>query len=162
MFGCVLAGRADAVTIAQELRKFGKKLVFTNGCFDLLHAGHVTYLAAARQLGDALMVGVNDDASVRKLKGDGRPIMPLADRMRVLSALRSVDFVVAFSESTPADLIAAVQPDVLVKGSDYHVGDIVGRDIVESYGGRVEVVQLIPGRSTTDIIRRITGGTAKK
>jgi D-beta-D-heptose 7-phosphate kinase/D-beta-D-heptose 1-phosphate adenosyltransferase len=128
--------------------------VFTNGCFDLLHAGHVALLEAARGQGDYLVVGVNTDRSVRRLKGVGRPIVPLRERMEVLAALRSVDCVVPFGGPTPARIIALVRPDVLVKGSDYRRSEIVGLDTVVAGGGRVVTVPLRRGRSTTDLIRR--------
>jgi D-beta-D-heptose 7-phosphate kinase/D-beta-D-heptose 1-phosphate adenosyltransferase len=130
-------------------------IVFTNGCFDLLHRGHVEYLAAARQLGDVLVVGLNSDASVRRLKGPDRPINPEGDRAAVLDALRAVDFVTIFEEDTPAALIEAVQPDVLVKGADYTEDRIVGADIVRRRGGRVVIVPLLGGRSTSGLIARI-------
>lgn len=129
--------------------------MFTNGCFDLLHRGHVEYLAAARQLGDVLVVGLNSDASVRRLKGPDRPINPEGDRAAVLDALRAVDFVTIFEEDTPAALIEAVQPDVLVKGADYTEDRIVGADIVRRRGGRVVIVPLLGGRSTSGLIARI-------
>ena len=130
-------------------------LVFTNGVFDLLHPGHIDVLVAARQLGDALVVGVNDDASVRRLKGPGRPIRAAAERAFVLAALEAVDAVVIFPEDTPLELIRALRPDVLVKGGDYTPDTIVGRDDVESWGGRVAVVPLTPGHSTTSTIDRL-------
>jgi D-beta-D-heptose 7-phosphate kinase/D-beta-D-heptose 1-phosphate adenosyltransferase len=130
-------------------------IVFTNGCFDILHRGHVEYLAAARQLGDVLVVGLNSDASVRRLKGPDRPINPEGDRAAVLDALRAVDFVTIFEEDTPAALIEAVQPDVLVKGADYTEDRIVGADIVRQRGGRVVIVPLLGGRSTSGLIARI-------
>lgn len=137
-----------------EARAHGETIVMTNGCFDLLHVGHVHYLEAARRLGDVLIVAVNDDESVRRLKGPGRPINPLPDRMRMLAALKPVDWVVAFSEDTPAALIEAVRPDVLVKGGDYRVEDIAGADAVLAAGGRVEVLDFVEGRSTTALIER--------
>ncbi len=133
----------------------------TNGCFDLLHAGHVEYLSLARAMGDRLLVAVNDDASVRALKGAGRPITPVADRMRVLAALSSVDWVVPFSESTPARLIARLCPDVLVKGGDYQIEDIAGADVVQQNGGRIEVVPLLTGRSTSRTIEAVLGAAGR-
>ena len=133
----------------------GRRVVLTNGCFDLLHAGHVGLLEAARGQGDFLVVGVNTDRSVRRLKGAGRPIVPLRERMEILAALRSVDCVVPFAEPTPARLVARLRPDVLVKGSDYRVPEIVGREVVLARGGRVVTVPLRRGRSTTDLIRRV-------
>jgi len=137
-----------------RLRRRGVRLVFTNGCFDLLHVGHVTLLEKARALGDALVVGVNEDRSVRRLKGPGRPIVPLAERMEMLAGLRPVDYVVPFAEDTPAKVIAEVRPAVLVKGGDYRLGEIVGRGTVEEGGGRVVRVPLRKGRSTSDLIAR--------
>ncbi len=148
--------RAEAVSVANRLRIEGKRLVFTNGCFDILHPGHTDYLQRARAYGDALMVAVNTDASVRRQgKGDGRPINPLADRMTVLAALQSVDFVVAFDEDTPAELIRAVTPHVLAKGEDWRDKGVVGREWVEAHGGQVVLVPLVEGRSTTNIVDRI-------
>ena len=147
--------REQAVDLVVRLRTAGKTIVFTNGVFDLLHVGHLRYLQQARALGDALMVGLNSDRSVGAIKGPGRPITPEAERAEVLEALSCVDGVVVFDEETPHDLIAAVQPDVLVKGADWAEDAIVGRDIVEARGGRVVRVALEPGQSTTAIIDRI-------
>src|SRR6185295_10714775 len=134
-----------------------KKVVFTNGCFDILHLGHVTYLENARKLGDALIVAVNTDASVRRLnKGPNRPVNPEGDRSRVLSALAWVDVVVLFDEDTPLEIIKAVKPDILCKGADYkRKQDVVGWDVVESYGGRVALIPLVEGRSTSNVIDKI-------
>lgn len=137
---------------ARWRRTLSGRLVFTNGVFDLLHRGHVDVLIAARALGDALMVGVNDDASVRRLKGPSRPVRSAADRAYVLAALEAVDAVVIFPEDTPLELIRTVRPDVLVKGGDYTPDTVVGRDEVESWGGEVTVIPLTPGHSTTSII----------
>ena len=143
------------------LSRFGRprntRLVFTNGCFDILHRGHVEYLHQARALGDALVVGVNTDGSVEGLKGPGRPVVPQGDRALVLAGLESVDAVTLFSEDTPRDLIADLLPDILVKGGDYAPGEIVGREEVESAGGRVHVIPFIHGRSTSELIGRIKG-----
>jgi rfaE bifunctional protein nucleotidyltransferase chain/domain len=131
-------------------------LVFTNGCFDLLHVGHATYLEAARSLGDALVVGVNTDASARRLgKGAGRPFVGEVDRALLVASLESVDAVCLFDEDTPAQLIAEILPDVLVKGSDYALDQVVGREIVESVGGRVALIPRVEGRSTTELLGRI-------
>ncbi|MFH1853779.1 MAG: D-glycero-beta-D-manno-heptose 1-phosphate adenylyltransferase [Candidatus Omnitrophota bacterium] len=132
-----------------------EKIVFTNGCFDILHPGHVDYLSKAKALGDILIVGLNSDSSVRKLKGKCRPITPQNDRARVLSALESVDFVVIFSEPTPIRLIKALRPDVLVKGGDWAVKDIVGADFVQSRGGTVKSLPYLKGYSTKSIINKI-------
>lgn len=134
-----------------------RRIVFTNGCFDVLHAGHVRYLEAARHEGDVLFVGVNDDASVARLKGPGRPINPLADRMEVLAALRAIDHVVPFNTDSVEPLIRRVRPDVLVKGGDYTVEGVVGADFVRSYGGRVIVLAHAPGRSSTATIQSLAG-----
>lgn len=142
------------------LKTAGRQLVFTNGCFDILHAGHVTYLAFARQQGDALIVGLNSDASVRRSKGPTRPVNHERDRAFVLAALESVDYVVIFDEDEPKALITELIPDVLVKGSDW-AHYVSGRDIVEAAGGRVVLADLVAGRSTTGIIERITGSGAK-
>ena len=132
-----------------------RTLVFTNGCFDLLHPGHVEYLAQARALGDALVVGLNSDASVRRLNGAGRPLVPEAGRAAMLAGLRSVDAVTLFDEDTPLELIRALLPDVLVKGGDYDRDGIVGRDAVEKAGGDVRVLPFVEGYSTTDILTRL-------
>ena len=150
--------------VGELLRRFGRprdrRVVFTNGCFDLLHAGHVASLVAARSLGDALVVGVNSDDSVRRLKGAGRPLMHQADRAYLIAALACVDGVITFDEDTPRALIAELLPDVLVKGGDYAVDDVVGRAEVEAAGGRVVLVPTLPGRSTTDLIERIVAQAA--
>jgi D-beta-D-heptose 7-phosphate kinase/D-beta-D-heptose 1-phosphate adenosyltransferase len=142
----------ELLALVEEAKRRGERVVFTNGCFDILHAGHVSYLEEAKSCGDRLIVAVNDDASVTRLKGAGRPITPLADRMAVLAGLAAVDWVVAFAEDTPADLIAQVLPDVLVKGGDYRVDQIAGADTVQRNGGEVRVLGFKPGRSTTALI----------
>ena len=147
--------RAEAYRFVNDLRASGKTIVFTNGVFDLLHIGHLRYLEEARKLGDALLVGVNSDRSVRLLKGSDRPITAEGERAEVLAALTCVDGVVIFDEETPRDLIQAIQPDVLVKGADWAEDAIVGRDIVEARGGRVVRVAIQPGHSTTRIVEKI-------
>ncbi|MCB0341302.1 MAG: D-glycero-beta-D-manno-heptose 1-phosphate adenylyltransferase [Bdellovibrionales bacterium] len=132
----------------------GKKLVFTNGCFDILHVGHVRYLQEAKAQGDLLFVGVNSDASVKRLKGSSRPIQNEQDRAEILLALSSVDYVSIFDEDTPEQLIHVVKPDVLVKGGDWSIDQIVGAPFVQSYGGTVKSLQFVDGRSTTKIIER--------
>jgi D-beta-D-heptose 7-phosphate kinase/D-beta-D-heptose 1-phosphate adenosyltransferase len=138
----------------QRLKAAGKRLVFTNGCFDILHLGHATYLAWARAQGDALVVAINTDASVRRNKGPKRPIVGQDDRAALLLALRCVDYVILFDEDTPERVIAAIVPDVLVKGRDW-AGNVVGSDIVEAAGGEVRLAALVAGRSTTGIIERV-------
>jgi len=133
----------------------GKKVVFTNGCFDILHVGHVKYLQEAKSQGDILVVGINADASVRKLKGSERPIQNEVDRGEVLSALGCVDYVAIFEEDTPENLIKLIKPDVLVKGGDWKVDQIVGSDFVMSYGGKVKSLQFVQGKSTTNIVSKI-------
>jgi|SRR5688572_19768290 rfaE bifunctional protein nucleotidyltransferase chain/domain len=136
-------------------REAGKVVVFTNGCFDLLHPGHVALLEAARREGDVLVVGLNSDRSVRGLKGPGRPVVPEDERAEALGALEAVDRVVVYDEDTPLELIQAVRPDVLVKGADWARDAIVGRDVVEADGGRVVRAAILPGRSTSELVGRI-------
>jgi rfaE bifunctional protein nucleotidyltransferase chain/domain len=151
-----VVSRGAAARWVKKLQGQGQKVVFTNGCFDLLHPGHVTYLEQARSQGEALMVGVNTDDSVRRLaKGAARPVTPEVDRARVLAALACVDRVVLFDEDTPLELITSLQPDVLVKGGDYRLDEIVGRKVVEARGGQVLVLPFIPGYSTTELLCRI-------
>ncbi|MGE0041442.1 MAG: D-glycero-beta-D-manno-heptose 1-phosphate adenylyltransferase [Vicinamibacterales bacterium] len=151
--------RGDAVAWVADLRAAGRVIVFTNGVFDLLHPGHVRYLADARRLGDALVVGVNSDRSVRAQgKGPDRPITPEAERAEVLAGLAAVDAVVIFDEDTPHAIVSALQPDILVKGADWGPDNIVGRDVVEARGGRVERIPLAEGYSTTAILRKIRQG----
>ncbi|MEM7201251.1 MAG: bifunctional heptose 7-phosphate kinase/heptose 1-phosphate adenyltransferase [Planctomycetota bacterium] len=155
-----ILSRDQAMSVAARLRTEGRRLVFTNGCFDILHPGHTDYLAKARAYGDALMVAINTDESVhRQGKGDNRPINPLENRMAVLAALQDVDYVVPFDTDTPLPLIEATTPHVLVKGEDWRDRGVVGREWVESHGGQVVLVTLRPGCSTTGIIERILGGT---
>ena len=146
---------ADAVALVARLRAEGKSIVFTNGIYDLLHPGHVRYLQAARAEGDALVVGVNSDRSVRANKGPDRPINPEQERAELIAALAAVDAAVIFDEDTPHAIITALQPDVLVKGADWAADQIVGRDVVEARGGRVVRVTVEPGHSTTAILVRI-------
>jgi D-beta-D-heptose 7-phosphate kinase/D-beta-D-heptose 1-phosphate adenosyltransferase len=139
----------------RALKRRGKTVVFTNGTFDILHRGHVSYLQAARRLGDVLVVGLNTDESIRRIKGPRRPINSNQDRADVLSALQCVDYVVFFGDDTPARLIQTLIPDILVKGADWKKGEIVGGDVVEAHGGKVRRIRLTPGRSTTNVIQRI-------
>jgi D-beta-D-heptose 7-phosphate kinase/D-beta-D-heptose 1-phosphate adenosyltransferase len=139
----------------QRHKAAGRKIVFTNGCFDLIHLGHVKYFQFARAQGDLLIVGVNTDASIRGLKGPQRPIVNEHDRIEVLAELESIDYLVRFEDETPLRLIEAIQPDVLVKGADYKKEDVVGWEIVEKHGGHVALAPLIDGRSSTNLIQRI-------
>jgi D-beta-D-heptose 7-phosphate kinase/D-beta-D-heptose 1-phosphate adenosyltransferase len=136
-------------------RAAGRRVVLTNGCFDLLHPGHIALLESARALGDVLIVAINSDASVRLLKGNGRPLVPETERAEALGALEAVDAVVVYAEPTPREIVAALRPDILVKGADWAEDAIVGREEVEAAGGRVERVALVPGRSTTSLVERI-------
>jgi rfaE bifunctional protein nucleotidyltransferase chain/domain len=150
--------RGEAEHLAARLRQEGKVLVFTNGCFDVLHRGHVDLLAAARKLGDVVAVGVNSDDSVRRLKGPDRPWMSEEDRAALVAALAAVDWVIVFPEDTPRELIEALHPRVLVKGGDYRREDVVGADRVESEGGSVIIVPLTPDRSSTALRHRVRSG----
>ncbi len=150
-----IVDRDSIVRRAEEYRKAGRRIVFTNGCFDILHMGHITYLNEARGLGDILVVGVNTDASIRRLKGPSRPIIPEIERSHVLASLECVDHVVLFDDDTPLDLIRSIRPDILVKGADYTKEQVVGHDIVESYGGEVRLIPVVGSLSTSAIIDRI-------
>jgi D-beta-D-heptose 7-phosphate kinase/D-beta-D-heptose 1-phosphate adenosyltransferase len=152
----------EFLPVRRLLSREGQKLVFTNGCFDLLHAGHIDYLEKARALGDCLVIAINSDASVREIKGDARPIIPEQERAEVLAALQCVDFVTFFSEPTPHEIIQAILPDVLVKGSDWALDEIVGRTEVETAGGRVVTIDFLPGYSTSSIINTILRNYGKK
>lgn len=149
--------RDNLSAFAAALRAHGQRIVFTNGCFDILHVGHVRYLGAARALGDCLVVGLNSDASVRRLKGLERPVNEEADRAEVLDALRAVDYVTIFDEPTAAELIEIIRPDVYVKGGDYTIATLPEAKIVRGYGGRVEFIDLVPERSTTRVIEKLRG-----
>ena len=153
-----LSSSLEARAHAQSVQTAGGLLVFTNGVFDLLHPGHVRYLDAARRLGDALIIGINSDRSVRAIKGPTRPLNPEHERAEVLLSLSCVDAVVVFDEDTPHRLITTIQPDILVKGSDWGANEIVGRDVVEARGGRVVRIDLAEGYSTTELIRRVRSG----
>ena len=151
----MLVERQDIAKFCEILRKGGQKVVFTNGCFDILHAGHVTYLDAAKAQGDVLVLGLNTDASVRRLKGPERPINNELDRAKVVGALKSVDYVVLFGEQTAEAVIAEVKPDIYVKGGDYTLDTLPEAKIVQSYGGKVAFIDMVEGRSTTNIINKI-------
>jgi D-beta-D-heptose 7-phosphate kinase/D-beta-D-heptose 1-phosphate adenosyltransferase len=148
-------GRDELKAIVDRLKQEGKTVIFTNGCFDILHAGHTRYLKAARTLGDALVLALNSDSSVRAVKGEKRPIVPEAERAEVLSALSSVDYVTVFDEPTPLELIEFLRPDVIVKGGDWAEKDIVGGGAGGRGGGRVAVMPEIEGASTTNIIEKV-------
>jgi len=139
----------------QDAKAHGEKIVFTNGCFDIIHAGHVGYLAEAKKLGDRLVVAINDDDSVTRLKGAGRPINPVDRRMAVLAGLEAVDWVVSFSEDTPEVLLGAIQPEILVKGGDYTIDQVVGGELVESYGGSVQALEFLDDCSTSAIMEKM-------
>lgn len=151
----MLVARKDIAKFCEILRQGGQKVVFTNGCFDILHAGHVTYLEAAKAQGDVLVLGLNTDESVRRLKGPERPINSELDRAKVVGALKAVDYVVLFGEQTAEAVIAEVKPDVYVKGGDYTLDTLPEAKIVQSYGGRVAFIDMVEGRSTTNIINKI-------
>ena len=151
-----LIKRSSIGALAERLRRRKKRIVFTNGVFDILHRGHVEYLARARSFGDVLIVGLNSDESTRRLKGTGRPLQKQKDRALILLALEAVDYVVIFGEDTPERLIDQIRPDVLVKGADYRLPDIAGADFVKSHGGSVRRVRLTRGRSTSRIIQRLS------
>ncbi|MDD2424071.1 MAG: D-glycero-beta-D-manno-heptose 1-phosphate adenylyltransferase [Candidatus Cloacimonetes bacterium] len=147
----------EIADISEDLHLSGQQIVFTNGCFDIIHAGHVAYLSQAKALGDILIVGLNSDASVKRLKGDGRPINTQQDRALVLAAFSFVDYVVIFEQNTPLALIKEVEPDILVKGGDWPISKIVGSDIVMERGGRVLSLNFVEGLSTTGILERLKG-----
>jgi len=157
----MLIDSAKIQEFCQILRDGGQRVVFTNGCFDILHAGHVRYLSKARSFGDCLVLGLNSDASVRRIKGPARPINNEQDRAEVVGALGCVDYVVIFDEPTAEALITKVHPDVYVKGGDYTLETLPEGQIVQKYGGRVELVKLVEGRSTTNVINKIQAGIGK-
>jgi D-beta-D-heptose 7-phosphate kinase/D-beta-D-heptose 1-phosphate adenosyltransferase len=148
--------------VLQNLKNQGKKVVFTNGVFDLLHLGHVTYLQAARAQGDLLVVGLNSDESVRRIKGPLKPLLPLAERAEMLLALKCVDFVTFFEEENPYNVIKILRPDVLVKGGDWAIDKIIGGDLVQSWGGKVMNIPVVEGRSTTNLIQMVVERFGKK
>lgn len=148
----------EFLEIRKKIKQEGKKLVFTNGCFDIIHRGHVSYLNRAKALGDYLVVALNSDDSVRRLKGEGRPINKLEDRAFVVANLKAVDFVVSFDEDTPFEIISEIIPDVLVKGGDWQVDQIIGRDVVEANGGKVYSLPYVENYSTTMTINKMKSG----
>ena len=152
-----MLSRADLLAKVAEVRRANQTIAFANGCFDLLHVGHVRYLAAAAEEADVLIVAINDDQSVRQLKGEGRPILPAADRAELLTALRVVDYVIVFSEPTVGPLLEAIRPDVHCKGTDYTLDSVPERDVVRGYGGRIAIVGDPKDHSTRDLLARIAG-----
>jgi rfaE bifunctional protein nucleotidyltransferase chain/domain len=150
-----IINRTKIAALSNRLRRNGKRIVFTNGVFDILHRGHVEYLSKAKSIGDVLIIGLNSDASVRRIKGPTRPLQKQTDRAVILLALESVDYVVIFGEATPEKLIGQIKPDLLVKGADYKISGIVGADFVRSYGGHVRRVPLTRGRSTSRLVKRV-------
>lgn len=151
----MLLDRNLTAATCQEIRRNGKKIVFTNGCFDILHVGHVRYLTAAKSFGDILIVGLNTDSSVKLLKGETRPINNEKDRAEILLGLKAVDYVVLFGERTAENLVAEIRPEVYVKGGDYTLDKIPEAKIVQAYGGRVELVKFVDGHSTTNLIQKM-------
>jgi rfaE bifunctional protein nucleotidyltransferase chain/domain len=151
----MIIARSKIKSVAENLRRKNKKIVFTNGVFDILHFGHIDYLTKAKKFGDILIIGLNTDLSVKKFKGKDRPIQNQKDRARILDALKPVDYVVLFSEETPDKLIKSVRPDILVKGADYKISEIVGAEFVKSYGGMVRRIKLAKERSTTNLIKKM-------
>lgn len=145
----------DLVEIRNQLKHQDKKVVFTNGCFDLLHSGHIHLFREARKKGDVFIVAVNDDYSIRKIKGASRPIFPLKERIEILAAIEDIDYLTSFSEEIPQKIIARLQPDVLVKGGDWRPEEVVGKREVEDAGGKVEIIPYLEGRSSSDIVKRI-------
>lgn len=150
----VLSG-PGLIKVVRSLRNAKKKIVFTNGCFDIIHVGHIDYLSKARKLGDVLIVGLNSDSSVRSIKGPSRPVNNQRDRATVLAAMHFIDHIIIFSDPTPARLIRLIRPDVLVKGADWKIADIVGADLVLSYGGKVSRIPYIKGYSTSSVLKKI-------
>lgn len=154
MISCVKK-QDDLILIREKLREEKKKVVFTNGCFDILHAGHVDYLTKAKEFGDILIVAVNSDESIRRIKGESRPVVNEMERAFIIGNLKAVDFVAIFNEDTPHEIIEKLIPDVLVKGADWSIENIVGRDVVESNGGKVETINFVADQSTSKIIEKI-------
>lgn len=151
----IILNRKKLINTIKKLKKSKKKIVFTNGCFDIIHAGHIKFLSVAKRLGDVLVLGLNSDSSVKRLKGSNRPIVPQKERAEIMSALSFVDIVTVFYEDNPFNIIKDIKPDVLVKGGDWPIDKIIGADIVKSYGGTVKNIKYIKGLSTTNIIKKI-------
>ncbi|AVB77140.1 Bifunctional protein HldE [Methanococcus maripaludis] len=144
--------------LIKDLRKNNLKIVFTNGCFDILHKGHVKYLSEAKKFGDILIVGINSDLSIKKIKGSSRPVIPLESRIEVLNSIKPVDFVISFDEETPLNLISLIKPDVHVKGGDYTIESLPESKIILEYGGKIKIINLVDGFSTTNIVSSILKG----
>lgn len=151
----MIIDRQKLLSLIQKLKTEGKSIIFTNGCFDILHSGHIDYLKKTKELGDILIIGINSDESIKKIKQQNRPINKLLDRMIVLNSIKYVDYVVPFNEETPENLIKIIKPDVLTKGGDWNKKDVVGSAFVKSYGGRTVIIPYIKGKSTTNTIKRI-------
>jgi rfaE bifunctional protein nucleotidyltransferase chain/domain len=151
----LIIDRQKLLSLIQKLKTEGKSIIFTNGCFDILHSGHIDYLKKTKELGNILIIGINSDESIKKIKQQNRPINKLLDRMIVLNSIKYVDYVVPFNEETPENLIKIIKPDVLTKGGDWNKKDVVGSAFVKSYGGRTVIIPYIKGKSTTNTIKRI-------
>lgn len=151
----MIIDRQKLLSLIQKLKTEGKRIVFTNGCFDILHSGHIDYLKKTKELGDILIIGINSDESVKKIKQQNRPINKLLDRMIVLDSIKYVDYVVPFNEETPENLIKIIKPDVLTKGGDWNEKDVIGSNFVKSYGGKTVIIPYIKGKSTTNTIKKI-------
>lgn len=151
----MIIDRQKLLSLIQKLKTEGKSIIFTNGCFDILHSGHIDYLKRTKELGDILIIGINSDESVKKIKQQNRPINKLLDRMIILDSIKYVDYVVPFNEETPENLIKIIKPDILTKGGDWNKKDVVGSDFVKSYGGKVVIIPYIKGKSTTNTIKKI-------
>jgi rfaE bifunctional protein nucleotidyltransferase chain/domain len=151
----LIIDRQKLLSLIQKLKTEGKSIIFTNGCFDILHSGHIDYLKRTKELGDILIIGINSDESVKKIKQQNRPINKLLDRMIILDSIKYVDYVVPFNEETPENLIKIIKPDILTKGGDWNKKDVVGSDFVKSYGGKVVIIPYIKGKSTTNTIKKI-------
>lgn len=158
----IITSRRLLAELIKQYRRVGKTIVFTNGCFDIVHAGHISYLEKARRLGDVLFVGMNTDSSIREYKGDKRPINPLADRIRVLAALKMIDHIVPFAEKTPERLLRIVRPDIDVKGGDYTIETLPEAPIVKQYGGKIVIIPLFANHSTTTIIKKVVEAYGEK
>lgn len=158
----IIFNRKKLIKTIKKYKKDGKKIVFTNGCFDIIHSGHINLLKTAKKMGDILVLGLNSDFSIKKLKGDNRPIIPLKERAEILSAISVVDIVTVFYEGNPFNIIKGIKPDVLVKGGDWPLDKIIGADIVKSYGGTVKNIKYIKGLSTTNIIEKIIKNYLKR